>query len=295
VWQCFCFPCTGGAVFAQGAARPKKAGFLLFNAVAVSLLEGDLTRALDEAELAVSYGPTSGMPFGYVHNNILQAIVRGKSGEIHAALQQIEATREASPRVNSPVLNYCSFLAEANVRHWRGEPDLALRVLQSALDVAKEDGRCFVPCWQLREEAALLFNRALDAGIHPDLVSTLIRKTRLAPPPPDLASDAWPFPVKVYTLGRFSALLDDVPLEYSGKAQKKPFELLKAMIALGGRAVGVEHRAGLVARRRGRQGPARFDHDTLASAQALAARDSPARGRPNHPESGTMLDGRLGL
>jgi len=43
--------------------------------------------------------------------------------------------------------------------------------------------------------------------------------------------------VSVFTLGRFSLLLKGVPAEYGRKAPKRPLELLKAIIALGGRDI----------------------------------------------------------
>jgi DNA-binding SARP family transcriptional activator len=46
--------------------------------------------------------------------------------------------------------------------------------------------------------------------------------------------DAWPWLVKIHTLGRFEILKDDEPLLFAGKVPKKPLELLKALIAFGG-------------------------------------------------------------
>lgn len=51
---------------------------------------------------------------------------------------------------------------------------------------------------------------------------------------------AWPWRLKVYTLGRFTLVLDNETLRFRGKVQKKPLELLKALIALGGRQVSHE-------------------------------------------------------
>ncbi len=48
----------------------------------------------------------------------------------------------------------------------------------------------------------------------------------------------WPFPIKIYALGRFAVVRDDVPLQFVGKSPKKPLELLKGMIAFGARKVG---------------------------------------------------------
>lgn len=47
--------------------------------------------------------------------------------------------------------------------------------------------------------------------------------------------------LKIYTLGRFSMVLDNQPIVFIGKAKKRPLDLLKAMIALGGRYVPKSH------------------------------------------------------
>lgn len=49
-----------------------------------------------------------------------------------------------------------------------------------------------------------------------------------------------PWCVKIYTLDRFTVLLrNGEPLSFAGKPQKRPLELLKVLIAHGGREVGV--------------------------------------------------------
>lgn len=51
-------------------------------------------------------------------------------------------------------------------------------------------------------------------------------------------------PLRVYTLGRFSLVRDGSPLRYTRKAPSKPLQLLKALIAYGGRQVGISNLAG---------------------------------------------------
>lgn len=46
--------------------------------------------------------------------------------------------------------------------------------------------------------------------------------------------------IKMCTLGRFSLSIDGKPLSFSGKAQQKPLDLLKALIAFGSRNVPEE-------------------------------------------------------
>ena len=85
--------------------------------------------------------------------------------------------------------------------------------------------------------SADLYNRALAAGIEVDHVQRLIRQRRLTPPDPATAAKSWPWPIKVYTLGRFDVLCDDQPLRSSRKSQHKPLELLKCLCAFGGYSV----------------------------------------------------------
>jgi DNA-binding SARP family transcriptional activator len=91
-----------------------------------------------------------------------------------------------------------------------------------------------------------LFARALDEGIERDYVTGLIRKLGLTPPVSGESAtsacylEEWPYPVKIYTLGRFEIFRNDEPLHFSGKEQKKPLELLKALISFGGRDVPEE-------------------------------------------------------
>ena len=65
------------------------------------------------------------------------------------------------------------------------------------------------------------------------MVQKLIKKLNLHPDQSAIALENWPWPVKIYTLGDFSVIIDGQPLQFYGKAQKKPLELLKAMLALG--------------------------------------------------------------
>lgn len=83
---------------------------------------------------------------------------------------------------------------------------------------------------------AKLCAMALERNIEPDAARALIRRFHLAPPD-GAPSDTWPYPVKLQTLGHFSVLVSDEPLKFVGKSQKKPLELLKVLVALGGREV----------------------------------------------------------
>jgi len=83
---------------------------------------------------------------------------------------------------------------------------------------------------------AELCKRALEAGIEVDYVRQLIRKRNLTPDPPPIDCAQWPWVLKIYTLGRFAIVRGDEGLQFSGKVQKRPLEMLKVLISNGGRA-----------------------------------------------------------
>jgi two-component SAPR family response regulator len=64
---------------------------------------------------------------------------------------------------------------------------------------------------------------------HPDISAPVKHSTQ--------APDDTPL-VSVFTLGRFSLLLNGKPAEFGRKAPRRPLELLKAIVALGGREIG---------------------------------------------------------
>jgi len=90
---------------------------------------------------------------------------------------------------------------------------------------------------------ARLYAKALEHDIETSYVQELIRHRTLTPSAKEMATpDTWPWPLRLYTLGRFSIVRDGQSLGISnGKGHKKPLEMLQTLIALGGRQVGAEH------------------------------------------------------
>jgi len=83
--------------------------------------------------------------------------------------------------------------------------------------------------------AASLVQAAFSAGIETAFVTAAVRKRRLAPPDP-LRED-WPWTLKLRALGSFTIEREGRVVAFDGKSQKKPLELLKALVAMGGEAI----------------------------------------------------------
>lgn len=79
--------------------------------------------------------------------------------------------------------------------------------------------------------------RALEREVDVQRVRDYIRQLDLRAPPD--AGAKWPWPLKIFVLGRFEVLRDDAPLESSRKPAKKPLALLKFLACAGGASVPV--------------------------------------------------------
>lgn len=116
----------------------------------------------------------------------------------------------------------------------RGDRDGAVRCLRTCLEAAAQWKRAALIVW-VQHRLPQLFSLALEENIEPARVRELIRLWRVPAPPSREAS--WPWQVKIRALGGFEVWLDGEPLTVGRKAPKRLLELLKAIVALGGRDV----------------------------------------------------------
>jgi LuxR family maltose regulon positive regulatory protein len=111
--------------------------------------------------------------------------------------------------------------------------------LQAAFTLWKELGFANFTLWT-PHLVTRLCAKALEAGIEVEFVQDIIRKRHLRPEASTIVGESWPWPFKIYTLGRFELVKDGEPVRFSGKVQQKPLALLKALIAFGGKDVAEE-------------------------------------------------------
>lgn len=192
----------------------------------------------------------------------------------------IAAAREATAWVSAPgsgILRFNALLFEADALRQHGQCEESLAVLAEAFATGHRGGLLNCAVW-LPKMMARLCADALAASIETEYVELLIHQRGLVAPGTDV--EQWPWPVRVYTLGRFALVLDGQPLKATGKPQHRPLELLKALIALGGREVHGEaliealwpDASGLGAQKT-LQITARRLRDLLGSAEALRVQD----------------------
>ena len=89
----------------------------------------------------------------------------------------------------------------------------------------------------LPKHAAELCADALQIEIEPVFVRKMIAARHFAAPSD--AGGAWPWPLRIYALGTFKLSIHGEPLEFTGKAQHKPLELLHLLASNDGQPLSV--------------------------------------------------------
>jgi DNA-binding SARP family transcriptional activator len=204
------------------------------------LSQGDPQGAAAHAERALANAVSAGAVFPEILFRITAANIAeglGEHGEAKALLLGlIDRIRSSGNRI----FEFTERLTAARIAFGSGDESGGFSTLREGMELGRKQGYVNLFWWWEPKAMARLCAVALEAGIEVPFVLGMIRKNRLVPDPsaPDL--EMWPWPVKVYTFGRFSLVVDGKTLPSARKARQKPLMLLKALIALGGREVPEE-------------------------------------------------------
>lgn len=198
--------------------------------------KGDIQQARRAAEAALLSTQREG-PFPESVSRFGLVQVHYAMGELDEAAAHLARIGEIAREMRRPLTEIGWRLAVAQIAFSRKDEATGLDELRAGLRIGAATG---IIDWQGKvrpEDLAFLFAKALEAGIEPAYVRTLIQKRHLVSGPTGVHLEAWSWPIKIYTLGRFALVKDGKPVSFTGKTQKRPLDLLKALIALGWRNV----------------------------------------------------------
>lgn len=180
-----------------------------------------------------------------LHNAILLIQALGENvqvlielGEFSGARTSLDKMRRLSLGTGNLLFSeFYAYYLEAYLLDKSGASlDEILPALQRSFSAGAKHQWVVNMSWQPRMMARLC-DIALQHHIEPEYAKRLIRIYHLVPPASEAPIEHWPWPIKIRTLGRFGITLDDKPLRFTGKVQKKPLELLMALVSFGGREV----------------------------------------------------------
>jgi DNA-binding SARP family transcriptional activator len=225
-----------------------------------AMCRGDFPLALEHMEMGLKAAEETGEPFiaAFISMGVAEVLI--ELGDCKKAKRYLDEARRIGVLMRSNTVEYQYSWIEA-VRCLReGDRKKAMSSLRHHLAISREFGILNHAAWR-SSVMVPLYALALEEGIEVEHVRALIKKRKLSPSDAiekyeassplrgegrELPSNIliggvhWPWAVKIYTLGRFEIFRDDKPVQFSGKVQKKPLEMLKVLIAFGGRNVSEE-------------------------------------------------------
>jgi DNA-binding SARP family transcriptional activator len=202
---------------------------------------GEYARAAEAALEGHRHQTEGGMFFSQSGLLVQAAAYLAMEGDFPRALALLD---EARALTVGTYLSGCELDAaaiEALIAHRKGDEQACGRLLKEVVIPAHAEGMvCFAR--QIPAMNAELFSEALRQGIDPDSVRRLIQRLRLNPP--SAGTEHWPWVMRVRALGAFRVESDG--MKRSGKLHYRLFELLKALVALGGADVNATMLAGIL-------------------------------------------------
>lgn len=204
----------------------------------LAICRGDLVTAREHAIPMLHQSELSGARNAQQFAIYTDAVRLTLEGEYREAERLLDELLVWCAQANATALHFYCRLTLAFIYICCDDKSKAKVIMESALLVAKKLSYN-VHSWigWRRDIMSTIWCFALDNHIEIDWVCALIKRVKLLPPLNQPVPEAWPFPLKLHTLGHFSVLVNDEPLKFVGKSQKKPLELLKVLVALGGHEV----------------------------------------------------------
>lgn len=204
-----------------------------------ALLSGDFAAALRYAEESLRTSHEAATPvFHQAFSACVAAYALLAMKQVSAAAPYVELFLQIAQQLDSPVMTFSGLLLRADMELSAGDASTSedgLKSLANALLIGRTHGYRNTIVWYPGSIARCCAH-ALTHDIEAEYAKCVIRE-RGVRPPPDENLDAWPWPVRIYTLGRFGLLRDGKAVRFEGRTQKRALDLLKALIAFGSREV----------------------------------------------------------
>lgn len=217
-------------LLAPSAPRPAAWWHLLRSRL--DMLQGRLRQALTHARVALQLGSASGLPERWMGVTVMQeGQVLMASGEPGAALPFFERAARGASGTQAGFCLALAHMARALQHFAEDAPALGRSELERGLALARELSwlNFFRACPPV---AAAICSAALEHGLELRFVHQVIASRGLQTARSDVA--AWPWPIRVRTLGGLHIEVDGQALVFKGKVARKPLELLLFIIACGG-------------------------------------------------------------
>ncbi|VAW66162.1 hypothetical protein MNBD_GAMMA08-213 [hydrothermal vent metagenome] len=210
-------------------------GHYQFHCCYYEILCGNYERAIQYGKVVIELVDQANAPLPQWVSHCLLAFAYIESSQFELAQKQLKNAQNIIDEIKTPgsIWAYrmmCSYLAFK----LNNQQDM-LTHLQVCFRLGREKDIKASAVWP-PIMVSTLCGLALEHNIEPDYARSMIQIYNYTPKDSLHVGEHWPWPLKIYTLGRFSVSLNDKPLE----TETRPFDILKALLAFGGRDVHEE-------------------------------------------------------
>jgi ATP/maltotriose-dependent transcriptional regulator MalT len=197
---------------------------------------GERPLALELLRRAVAASEARGTAYYIGADHLSYALLLQLCAQPDEARRHLKIGHSTGRSIGNDLIGFVYHLFSAHSALEGNQREAALEHLTQAMQIGRHRGYMHFLVFPPKLIARLCLE-ALEHGIETVYVRALIERNELTPDPAWRQSEVWPWPIRIYTLGRFSVVQQGSTLRFAGKSQKRPLELLKALIALGGRDV----------------------------------------------------------
>lgn len=192
--------------------------------------------ALEHCEAGLKAVIAAGSPYGeaLLRTIYSQALFRTHQKEKAVAVNNM--LLDSVIQIRARNMQYFALMNEAEFAYDMQSEKRACKALRAGFEIAREQDLIKHAFWWPPIMADLCV-KALEENIETEFVQKVVQVRELAPATPPVHLDNWPWKIKIFTLGRFAITLDSQPVAITGKAHKRPLELLKVLLSLGGRQI----------------------------------------------------------
>ena len=205
-----------------------------------ALHKNNIPLAEEESRLSLQIASKIGVVPSMMLSRSLRAYVLHELRKYEEASETLSEAINYSLKFDSNGYTFEYSLLEAHFAFQREDEAAGFKALKAGLAQGRERNYVRPHYFCLPELNNRLYAKALLANIEVEYVQQLVRRHNLLPPEDMRDLENWPWPIKVYTMGQFRLVIDEDIIRFSGKSQKKPLDILKAIITLGGRGVREE-------------------------------------------------------
>jgi len=215
--------------------RPMDAWHVVQARIHVECAAGNYFAMAEYSRQATALATITGMQFieilGVEHEAAALAVV----GDLDRFGEALSRLRRMIAGTCFAFLECHARLLEAYVSVVHGDAARGRSLVQGAVTLARQRGFQFPQMSRYTVVTRAILAEALRIGAERDYVTDVIQRLRI--PAPSDAPDAWPWVVKIRTLGRFEVEREGQVVEFSGRAPRRVLALLKVIVAAGGRPV----------------------------------------------------------